>query len=193
MTNEEKLAHFQNAATEGINRKKAAALREYQDALDKEFARHRETTELQMKDELAAQRVLARREMNRDLSAESLEIKHRLSMEQQKLTDRIFGEVKDKLKKFKQTPEYTEMLVRLIGKVKELSGGDDVKISIDPKDEELIPELEKRTGMHIDITEEAVFGGIEARIESKNIFMDETFKRALEDARENYRFEEVTE
>ena len=193
MTIEEKLAHFQDAAIEDIKKKKAAALREYQESLDKVFAEHKENTDLQMKQDLEAERVLIHRKMNRDLSTESLEIKHRLSMEQQKLSDRIFGEVKDKLLKFKETPDYKEYLISLIERAKRYADGDEVSISIDPGDENLIPELEERTGLKIGMTDGPVLGGVEARIEKRNILMDETFKRALEDARENYRFEEVTE
>ena len=191
MTIEEKLAHFQDAAIEDVKKKKAGILREYRETLDREFARHKESVDLQMKQDLEARTVFIHREMNRDLSAGSLEIKHRLSAEQQKLTDNIFGEVKEKLLRFKETPEYTEYLIRLIASAKELAGDDEVKIGVDPEDAPLIPGLEEKTGMKIETTDGPVLGGIEARIEARNVLIDETFGKALEEARENYRFEEV--
>ena len=191
MTRDEKLQHFYNVTIDDANRQRKKILKDYQKSLETEYRLHVENRNLQVKNDIEVRSALVRRNINREFSSESLEIKHAMSDEQGRIIESLFKEAEKKLQVFKKTPEYVDYLCGLIDKVKAFAGKDEVKIFIDPSDNipEKIKILEERAGQRIYFSSEPVWGGLVARIESKNILIDETFKTALEEAKENYSFE----
>ena len=79
MTTEEKLENFYNHSIESAQNEAERTVEEYQAALDQLFAEHQKQKRAQAEEELAAEKENLKRENNKALSAEQLQIKRSLS------------------------------------------------------------------------------------------------------------------
>jgi V/A-type H+/Na+-transporting ATPase subunit E len=189
MNNEEKLQHIYEVAVKDADRERKAILKAYGEGLEKEYQRHVSEREQRIRSEAEAQIVLVKRQMNKEFSAESLEIKHSLSEKRKELKEVLFNEVNEKLLAFKKTSDYVPYLAKLIEKAKEFAGDDELAVYVDRSDANLVSEIESASGIRPMVSDEELFGGIEAKIESKNILIDRSWKSQIEELKENYSFE----
>ena len=189
MTNDEKLQHIYNVAIKDADRQRRGILEAYQEGLDKEYQRHVSEKQQRIQNETEERSALIQRELNKKFSAESLEIKHSLSLKRKELLDFLFNEVKEKLLAFKKTPDYVPYLVKLIKKAETFAGNDPMTVYIDKSDQGLSEEIEKLSGIKPETGRENILGGIQARIESRHILIDRSWKRAIEEQKENYSLE----
>ena len=93
------------------------------------------------------------------------------------------------LKAFLSGPEYADWLEDKVKRALKNAEGDQVEIYLSSGDEALAEELEKRTGIRPQISQDSFLGGIRAVIPEKNILIDYTLLTALESEKENFNFD----
>lgn len=189
MTTEEKLENFYNHSIESAKSEAERMIEEYQAALDRLFAEHQKQKQEQTAEELAAEKENLKRENNKTLSAEQLQIKRSLSAKSMEIEKKIFDQVEEKLRAFRDTPEYISYLCGKIKKDIEFAGGSEIQFYLDASDEGIREKVEKETGVSIQISEEKLAGGILATIEEKNILIDDSFRSLLAEERESFMLE----
>ncbi len=184
----EKLDQFYHAAIESATSQNIQIVEEYQKSLQAAFEEHK--SEALKKAEAAYQAESEKliRNKNRDLSAEAIKLKRKISTKSTELTDNLFQEVKEKLLQFKTTPAYYELLCRQIKEALEFARGDNITIYIDPSDQALKSSLETDTDTGLTISAREFTGGIRAVITDKNILIDYSFLTRLEEQRSSFVF-----
>ena len=136
LTTEEKLENFYNHSIESAKSEAERMIEEYQAALDRLFAEHQKQKQEQTAEELAAEKENLKRENNKALSAEQLQIKRSLSAKSMEIEKKIFDQVEEKLlRAFRDTPEYITYLCGKIKKDIEFAGGSEIQFYLDASDE----------------------------------------------------------
>ena len=189
MTTEEKLRHFYEVSIESAKEEAAKAISQYRDSLEAELEKHKKEKKAASENQLKIESENAAREINKALSSEHLHIKRRLSKKHQELEEKLFQEVEEMLKTFLSSPEYTDWLEDKVKKALKAAQGDQVEIYLSSGDEALAEELEKRTGIRPQISQDSFLGGIRAVIPEKNILIDYTLLTLLESEKENFNFD----
>ena len=192
MNTEEKLQHFYDLSIESAKEDAQKLIDTQQNTLDHLFDEHVETKNRQAQAELKAESDKLKRDFNKEISAEQLQIKRQLSEVSDNLKDKLFLEVSDKLKGFKETPEYKDMLLRQVTTAVDFAGSDPMNIYIDPSDEKFLDLLKNQfTDEHIAfyLSKEAFLGGMRAVIRSKNILIDDSFLSLTSEAKEKFTFD----
>lgn len=188
MTIEEKLEHIMNSSIEDAKAQSEAMLSKYTSALDTEFEEYKHSVDTNAGQRLKAETNHIKMETNRELASKQIEIKRAISKKQSELKDKLFVEVKDKLATFMRTPDYMSMLERQIKAAKAFAGEDEIIIYVDPADEAIIPSLQMNTGLPISVSRYSFSGGTRAVIRAKNILIDNSFEKKLEEAYETFTF-----
>ncbi len=186
MTTEEKLENFYNHSIESAQNEAERTVEEYQAALDQLFAEHQKQKRAQAEEELAAEKENLKRENNKALSAEQLQIKRSLSAKSMEIEKKIFQQVEEKLQAFRKTPEYVEYLCGKIKKDMEFAKGSQIRFYVDASDQALCGELKKKTGALPEISQDKLLGGVVATIEDRNILIDDSFRAFLAEERESF-------
>ena len=190
MTTEEKLEVFYNHSIEIAQREAERLVTDHQAALDQLFSDHQTTKQRQEAAELEAETAKLKRDNNKDLSAEQLQIKRTLSLKHLEYKDMLFGEVQDKLMAFKQRPEYVDYLCRKIRSALEFAPKDPIEFFLDASDSGLAEQVAANSGVKVEIDKESFLGGLRAVIPSRNILIDNSFASMLQEERDSFIFEE---
>lgn len=188
MNMEHKLKHFENVCTADARQKYETMVAEYtgqQEALLKE---HMEQAEKQAGLRIRTETEKIRREANKKLSVRQISIKRQLGQKKEELQGKIFSELRDRLARFMETPEYGNLLQAQILKAKEFAGMEEIHIYIDPADEGKLNMLSMKTGCDIRVSRYPFLGGTRAVIASKNILIDNSFETKLKEAGESFQF-----
>jgi len=195
LTTEEKLERFQQFCMEDVRVRSSKLLDEYTDALEKTFAEHQADAhrhaEMQMKMETAK----IRREMNRKLSTEQINLKRTLGHKQDELKDKLFAGLRDKLADFMKTTGYVRLLEKQIAAAIQIAGDEPLVIYLDPADRDKADSLsfyDKPDQSHradIRISEYSFLGGTRAVIPGKNILIDNSFQTRMAEERDNFQFD----
>lgn len=188
MTIEEKLQNFYNSSIESAQANAKSMIEEHEAALNQLFSEHKETVQRQAEAELKAEKEKLKRDMNKHLSTEQLRIKRSLSKKNMELKDKLFAEVIEKLRAFKQTPEYEEYLEHKIKETLEFAAGDTLTIYLNASDAHLKDQLERNTGAGLTISKEDFKGGVRAVIPEKHILIDNSFLTLLKEEQESFIF-----
>lgn len=188
MTIEEKLQNFYNSSIEAAQANAKNMIEEHEAALSKIFDEHKEIANRQANAELKAEKEKLKREQNKQLSTEQLHIKRSLSKKNMELKDKLFAEVIEKLRAFKQTPEYASYLERKIRETLDFASGDTLTIYLNPSDAHLKEQLEQSTGAVLTISKEDFKGGVRAVIPEKHILIDNSFLTLLKEEQESFIF-----
>lgn len=186
MTTEEKLLHFQETALTDARRQSSRTLKDYQDALEKVFAEHKEESRQKASLKIQTETDRLNRESNKQLSLQRLEIRKTVSKKQKELADKLFVEVKNRLEEFMNSSEYEELLARQIRAAQEFSRGADFVVYLDPADARLQNILSAATGCNLKISAYSFMGGTRAVIPSRKVLIDNSFQTKLSQARENF-------
>lgn len=189
MTTEEKLEHFQNFCMEDARARSAKMLEEYSNALEEAFKEHQTDAIRRAGMQLDAEAAKIKREINRQLSAEQINIKRILGHKQEELKDKLFVEVRDMLANFMETREYQALLESQVTYAKEVAGGEPLIIYLDPADQDKLNRLALHHNADIRISEYSFTGGCRAVIPSKNILIDNSFQSKLAEAKADFRFD----
>lgn len=189
MTTEEKLKHFSEVSMETAREEAQRAITEYKAVLEDEMEQHKKEKQAASENQFRIEAENAAREINKALSAEQLHIKRKLSRKQQELREVLFSEIQEQLRAFTKTEGYADWLEAKVKKALVIAGEDEIQISLSPEDADLIPEIEKRTGMRPLLAEDSFLGGIRAVIPQKNILIDDTLLTSFQNEKENFNYD----
>lgn len=189
MTTEEKLKHFSEVSMETAREEAQRAITEYKAVLEDEMEQHKKEKQAASENQFRIEAENAAREINKALSAEQLHIKRKLSRKQQELREILFSEIQEQLRAFTKSEGYADWLEAKVKKALEIAGEDEIQISLSPEDADLIPEIEKRTGMRPLLAEDSFLGGIRAVIPQKNILIDDTLLTSFQNEKENFNYD----
>ena len=170
MTTEEKLRHFYEVSIESAKEEAAKAISQYRDSLEGELEKHKKEKKAASENQFKIESESAAREINKALSSEHLHIKRRLSKKHQELEEKLFQEIEEMLKAFLSGPEYADWLEDKVKRALKTAEGDQVEIYLSSGDEALAEELEKRTGIRPQLSQDSFLGGIRAVIPEKKYF-----------------------
>ncbi len=186
MTTDEKLRNFYESSLQSARDEAQRLMEEKEAAMDKLLQEHKEQKDRQAAEELSAEEKNIVRENNKEVSAKILEIKKQYSETRDRLICQLFSLVEEKLRQYRQTGDYGDLLVKQIRDAQAFAGDDPVSIFVDPSDELLIPVLKTTTNAQISVSDVSLLGGIRAEIPSRNILIDNSFCKQLEDLKENF-------
>ena len=191
MTTEEKLERFQNFCMEDARVRSARMLDEYTAALEADFAEHQTDARRRADMQLKTESEKIKREANKTLSIEQINLKRRLGRCQEELKDMLFVELRDMLANFMETSDYLTLLEKEIKEAKEVAGNDALILYMDPADADKINRLSLDHQADIRVSDYSFLGGIRAVIPSKNILIDNSFQAKLAEARSSFNFEDL--
>lgn len=189
MTTEEKLKHFSEVSMETAREEAQRLITEYKAVLEDEMEQHKKEKKEASENQFRIEAENAAREINKALSAEQIHIKRKLSRKQQELREVLFSEIQEQLRAFTKTEGYADWLEAKVKKALVIAGEDEIQISLSPEDADLIPEIEKRTGMRPLLAEDSFLGGIRAVIPQKNILIDDTLLTSFQNEKESFNYD----
>lgn len=188
LTTEEKLQHFLNASIEDAQNRSQKMISDYKEALAKIADEHKAETLKKAELQIKVEEDKLQRNRNKEISKQVLHIKRKITKKQAELKDKLFVEVAHMLEEYMSTEDYTKLLVKEIKEAVDIAGESDVTIYIDPADSESLNKLEMMTGASLTISEYSFMGGTRAVIRDRNILIDNSFAKKLEEAKENFNF-----
>ena len=189
MTTEEKLQHFYKVSIESAKEEAAKAISQYRDSLEGELEKHKKAKKAASESQFKIESENAAREVNKALSSVHLHIKRRLSKKHQELEEKLFAEVEEMLRAFLSSPQYADWLEDKVKRALDAAQEDPLEIYLSPGDKDLAEEIERRTGIRPQISQNSFLGGIRAVIPEKNILIEYTFNTLLEAEKENFNFD----
>lgn len=189
MTIEEKLKHFEEASMERARNRSLEIIREHQAALEQIEREHRETKLRQADLQIQTETENLKHQINMAVSREQLQIKRRLTTQQNELKDKLFVEVAEKLKAYRKTKQYQTLLSSQIQRILETAGEQSVTIYIDPEDAALKESLEADLKASLTISAYSFLGGTRAILPDRHILIDHSFATRLEEEKEAFSFD----
>ena len=189
MTSEEKLKYFEDSVIGRTGELSDEMLKEYQMSLDQEEEACRERNNQQALTKIKTEIGHLKRDCNTAFAREQLEIKRQFTEKTRKLTEQLFDEVTEKLRAYKETEEYEELLTEQIKKIRKIAGERELRILISPLDREKKKMLETSAGAEVEISEKMFLGGVMGYVDHGKILIDDSFDTRLEELRENFSFE----
>lgn len=189
MTIEEKLKHFEEASMERARNRSLEIIREHQAALEQIEREHRETKLRQADLQIQTETENLKHQINMAVSREQLQIKRRLTTQQNELKDKLFLEVGEKLKAYRKTKQYQTLLRSQIQRILETAGEQPVTIYIDPEDAALKESLEADLKASLTISAYSFLGGTRAILPDRHILIDHSFAARLEEEKEAFSFD----
>lgn len=183
MTLDEKLEQFYNAAIDSATNQNIQMIDEFRKSLQDIFDEHKEDAIKKSNISFRLESENLVREKNRALSAESINIKRKISEKSAEIKNLLFADVHKKLIDYMKTPEYIELLTTEIKAAIEFSRGEAMTIYINSTDENLKANLEEKTGVQLTISTIDFMGGTRTVIHSKNILIDNSFLTKITEAK----------
>lgn len=189
MTTEEKLNNFYQHSIEIAHQEAENLITEHEAALEKLFEEHKVIRDRQAAAELADEKENLKREKNKLLSAEQLQIKRALSLKDQELRQKLFSEVAERIEAFRKTPEYITYLCRKIKEAAAYAKDEEIEYYLDPEDAALSAAVSETAGVPVKLEEKSFQGGLRAILPGKHILIDYSFAAALQEERDAFIFE----
>lgn len=189
MTIDEKLQHFYESSVEEARETAARELQEHGEKLHHILEEHKISRRQSAELDIKAETENVRREVNKALSTEQLTLKRGWTKKQNDLKEKLFAEVKNKLKEFMMTSQYEDYLCAKIKEAKDFAGEDQVFICLSAGDSAKLDSLMTRTGLPLEVSKENFMGGIRATIPSKNILIDNSFLEKYETMTKEFKFD----
>ncbi len=187
MTLNEKLDNFYTSVIDNATAQSIDIIEEYSKALQKIKDERYEAAIKRSRNNYRLETENIIREKNRKLSNEALDIRRRVLERTAEITDLIYQEVEKKLRVFMKTDAYLNYLAGKIREAMDFARGDEITIYINPSDEALIPVLEERTGISLNLSNRDFFGGIRAVIPSRTILIDHSFLTKLSESKSTFK------
>lgn len=185
---EEKLEHFQTLCFKDARERSEKMLEDYTVSLKQILENHKNDAKRQADMQLEAAADNITREMNKQLSIEQINIKREYSTRQEELKSRLMTELRDRLARFMETPDYQNMLEAQVKKALEFAGKAPITIYLDPADSDKLNDIAIHTGAALKLSEYSFLGGTRAVIPSRNILIDHSFQKKLEEAEASFKF-----
>ena len=188
MTIDEKLQHFQALCFKDTRERSEKMLSDYTESLRKTLEEHKVDVKRQADMQIKAELEKIERDINKKLSIEQINIKREHSKKQEEFKSMLFSELRDKLARFMDTPDYQTLLEAQVKKALEFAGDAPITIYFDQSDADKLNRIALHTSADIKLSELSFLGGIQAEIPSRNILIDNSFKSKLEEAEANFQF-----
>ncbi|HJC48096.1 MAG TPA: V-type ATP synthase subunit E [Candidatus Lachnoclostridium pullistercoris] len=190
MTTDEKLQHFLEFCMEDSRARSAKILDDYSSGLEKTFEEHKEAARHQADMRIQIEKDKIKREINKKIAIDQLEIRRKLSRKQEELRDMLFVELRNRLASFMETAEYQRLLEKQIEAAKKVAGGEHLIVYLDPTDEDKLRRisLHQGAGVEIHLNQNSFGGGTCAVIPSLNILIDNSFASRIEEAKRHVSF-----
>lgn len=188
MTTEEKLKHFEETSLEQAKSESMTMLREHKASLQKLVEEHKRMKKRQAELQLQTETVSLKRERNKALSKQQLELKRQIKKRQESLKDKLFVEVKTMLEEYMDTPAYQELLIRQIRNILKYAAGSPVTIYIDPADSSKLSSLRAATGTPLTLSQISFMGGTRAVVENRHVLIDNSFATKLAEEKAEFTF-----
>lgn len=195
----EKLDIFYRAAIDAANEQSESMLGSYKAVYEEALTEYRSQKEAAWKtrERIAQERV--RKEVNRSISEELLQVKREYHDKQEVHKEELFARVVEKLAEYRSSKEYADLISRKVKEAQEFAGDEVFTVYLDPKDEGLKAVLEaqvnaknaagQKVECQIEVSDTSFGGGIRVVIPGKHVLMDESFDRKLMEEKEKFSFE----
>lgn len=127
-------------------------------------------------------------EKNEQMSKTIMDNRIKLLQKRNELTVGLLDKVIEALKDFAKTEAYLPYIMGLINEAKEQLGDGDIVISLNASDKALASEIEKETKLKVILESKKVdlIGGCKVFNKSSNTVIDYSFKRELDDQKEEF-------
>ena len=188
MTIEEKLTHFYDTSVDEARRQAEKDVREHKEALDAALEEHKKMSLGNAASSRKAEIANARREINKALSAEQLNIRRDWTARQSRLKEKLFSEVREQILKFMESSCYEEYLCSKIEEAVCFAEHDEIQIYLSREDEPRLKSLTIKTGFPLRLSGDSFIGGIKAVIPEKNILIDNSFEEGYNAAYRDFKF-----
>jgi vacuolar-type H+-ATPase subunit E/Vma4 len=186
----EKLELFSKLSIKDAEKKRdeiRAALEEKFQLARQRIAAEAEERRVQIVD---AERLHLSQARNREALNAQTEIRRSLIDLRSQLMDELFQNVRDKIDAYLETPEYIDELMSGITRaVGEYPGG--ITVAVRPEDAAKI--TNPPPGAEIAAGDEGIIGGFTARVKGRHIFIDNSYRSKIEEARESFQGFRITE
>ena len=110
MKMQEKLQHFYKVSLESAQEEAQKEIESYEKELEDGFASYKEDRLRQEETNRKTEQESARRQINKEISSEQIELRRRLSVCRDECKQQLFQEVEQKLKDYRKDPSYEEYL-----------------------------------------------------------------------------------
>lgn len=188
MTVEEKLNYFEQSCMEDAKKRANKILEDHKKALEQSFEEHKKNEQRRFDIQLKIESEQIQREGNKHLSIEQIKLRSKAGIEKTKLKEDLLVCLKEKLQDFRQTDAYLEMLKHQIDDAIAFAKDDILKIYIDSEDIRQFQALKQIYGNLIYQSQYPFFGGSRAVIEERNILIDNSFEKRIEEEFETFQF-----
>lgn len=189
MTTEEKLKHFEEASLEQAKAESIAMIDEYKASLQKLMDEHKQAKKRQAELQIKTETVSLKREKNKALSKQQIELKRQIRKKQAALKDKLFVEVKMMLEEYMDTPAYQELLIHQIQDILKYADGSPVTIYIDPDDISKLHSLSAAVNTPLTVSQYSFMGGTRAVLEDRHILIDNSFATKLTEEKAAFTFD----
>ena len=188
MTIEEKLTHFYDTSVEEARHQAEKEVQEHKESLDAAMEEHKKMALENAASSRKAEIANARREINKALSAEQLNIRRDWTARQRRLKEKLFSEVREQILKFMESSRYEEYLCSKIEEAVCFAELDEIQIYLSREDEPRLKSLTIKTGFPLKLSGNSFIGGIKAVIPEKNILIDNSFEEGYNAAYRDFKF-----
>lgn len=188
MTIEEKLTHFYDTSVEEARHQAEKEVQEHKKSLDAAMEEHKKMALENAASSRKAEIANARREINKALSAEQLNIRRDWTARQRRLKEKLFSEVREQILKFMESSRYEEYLCSKIEEAVCFAEHDEIQIYLSREDEPRLKSLTIKTGFPLKLSGNSFIGGIKAVIPEKNILIDNSFEEGYNAAYRDFKF-----
>lgn len=187
MALENKIQHFKDVSIKQAEAQRDAVLEEYEKGLLQLLEIHKKEAieNAALREKMEFENL--KRQSNKILLKESLEIKRTFSLRQKEMVEKIFIEVRDLLNEFRKTDDYQDLLLKQINDAYNISGSEEVVIYMDLEDASIIETLQQRSGKSLTLSKYSFGGGTRAVIPSKNILIENSFDSKVSEAKEKFK------
>lgn len=189
MTLDEKIEQLKiNTLTEA-RRQANEIIKDQDKSIDEIRSKHMLLNKRQSKSSIDAAKALAKQGESKALAKTYLNLRRDFTKKIKEYTDNIYNEVKDMFLKFRETPEYEDLLKKWIIEAKDFAEDEQFHIYLNPSDASKKEKLEKECGVTLLISAYDFIGGTRAVIRSRNILIDHAFASRLDAKIETFHFE----
>lgn len=189
MTTEEKLQHLLDSSMEASRAEIAHTLSAYIKAMDQIFSEHAKSVREKCELEIRMETERLRKEGNRQLSAEQLNLRRQINQKEEELANELFIEVENLLETYMSTQDYADLLLRQIREAARFAGTDPYTIYLDPADADKLQALSAASGASLSVSRYSFRGGTRAVIPARHVLIDNSFETKLAEAREHFSLE----
>jgi len=185
---DEKLEHFANELMSDVGEERRTLI----NALETELREYNEVKENEMLTEAyeIIQSALENidQQKNESLSKIIMGNRTRLFEKRNEILNNMYDEAINRIKEFKKTEGYKEMLLKKVAEAQKTLGDGDAWVKLDYSDAELKDYIKEKTGCSVELESKRIqlIGGCIVHNRTSQLIVDSTFSRKLDDAKADF-------